>query len=1027
MPGTVKFDNPNFPSNPNGKRGSVELGKRQSTSSGTSGLLKTGGVVKLDDISDAGVKAGKPARNYSLAIANAQRTVMHLEQENHAATRNMLKMFLGIVLAAGLLATFGVVFYVSTSDGSKVQGTTWRTQNDDPVAVSAAVTRVSMDDEFGALVEESRRRRLTEGDESSLTDSAECASLKSTTEKMKRVFVSGTDGESFSCKVGSTMINCEGVTATFNCETGEKIAYAPNGERRLGKVAHPEGETEHSLMNNEEHHVHGRSLWFWKFLAAIFGIEEVEAEVEEEFESRPAKKIDCVVTSWTSYDTCTYNNGNWRFDSDQCVQGRTRTISTNPAHGGRSCPALSQYRACSCPSVVDGKITSGEECDDGNSANGDGCSSSQKVESGFSCTPNPPSSSSYFVDSSSSCHGQWNNGVVDFGEECDDGNVVSGDGCHNGVRDPSYLCKTAGQPCVKARVRRDWNQLTDAEKTLYVSAINDLKKSGIYDDFVHVHGLTNNKEYAHGTGGFLPWHRWYLFQFEEALRNQDPKYKDLTIPYWDWGEEADLCAAQGGCRYLDEKSDIIAAFGGAGTAGTSLNGADAFQVDFAEGQTTATVGPFGSSAQDPNTADSDPNIGCVGAGQYGFTGSWIVPELPTHDDLTCLSRSKSLESAGTEGFTSASDMIETIMMYDSYIDFRPRLEGLPHANPHNLLGGHIRTFVSPADPLFFSHHTYVDKLWAQWQDCHDHENKPKESISAYGDDYYMHVFDKSADNVMDEAQAKSLGLWDHVDGALPFFAIDPNSATSSAACMDHPNKAPSAPTDHSCAQCVAYYDDWCNGAWTEANPGSWDGTCEAICSNQCTAYCGTPPAVIHASKFKRLQTAGLFPDALEGAHGSAITPRNMHDIADENYLGYSYEPDEFDKKLIDQDSWKTCNMGHYMWHYDGLSKEARRLRFDEMTSRRKLSSDDSATLDKVYEKFSEIFESAKNGSDYIDDKNVELDGITAVREKECKLLYKKYPITGEMTPDEIFWRKWGKRSEFVKGILDGKCEKYLSQ
>ena len=30
---------------------------------------------------------------------------------------------------------------------------------------------------------------------------------------------------------------------------------------------------------------------------------------------------------------------------------------------------------------------------------------------------------------------------------------------------------------------------------------------------------------------------------------------------------------------------------------------------------------------------------------------------------------------------------------------------------------------SPQDPLFFSHHAFIDKLWYNHQDCHDHKNK----------------------------------------------------------------------------------------------------------------------------------------------------------------------------------------------------------------------------------------------------------------------------------------------------------------
>ena len=237
-----------------------------------------------------------------------------------------------------------------------------------------------------------------------------------------------------------------------------------------------------------------------------------------------------------------------------------------------------------------------------------------------------------------------------------------------------------------------------------------------------MHGLDNNKEYAHGTGGFLPWHRWYLLQFEDALRAQAPSdttndYSCLAIPYWDWGEEADLCAQKGGCRTLHEESDIVTAFGGPGSAKRTLSAGEESKWNSAESMLDVgeTVGTFGSSAQDPNTGDTDPNTGCITSGPFK---NWVVPVMPTHPDKTCLSRSRSLSTAGNEGFTSITEMVETMLNYDEFgarRGFRARIEGLPHAMPHNLLGGHIRTFVSPADPLFFSHHAYVDKLWAMWQ------------------------------------------------------------------------------------------------------------------------------------------------------------------------------------------------------------------------------------------------------------------------------------------------------------------------
>ena len=47
--------------------------------------------------------------------------------------------------------------------------------------------------------------------------------------------------------------------------------------------------------------------------------------------------------------------------------------------------------------------------------------------------------------------------------------------------------------------------------------------------------------------------------------------------------------------------------------------------------------------------------------------------------------------------------------------FRFSLMSGPHGLPHNAAGGHMTAMRSPMDPIFFSHHAYVDKNWATWQ------------------------------------------------------------------------------------------------------------------------------------------------------------------------------------------------------------------------------------------------------------------------------------------------------------------------
>jgi tyrosinase len=148
------------------------------------------------------------------------------------------------------------------------------------------------------------------------------------------------------------------------------------------------------------------------------------------------------------------------------------------------------------------------------------------------------------------------------------------------------------------RVRKDWNDLREDERTLYLQAVNALKSSGIYDHFVTTHALPSNKDYAHGTSGFLPWHRKctlpviatfgctldspartqanqgssqstracarYLLEYENALRAQGDQYTCVTVPYWDWAEETLKCEADAGCIAFDSKSLILTAIGGPG-------------------------------------------------------------------------------------------------------------------------------------------------------------------------------------------------------------------------------------------------------------------------------------------------------------------------------------------------------------------------------------------------------------------------------------------------------------------------------
>jgi cysteine-rich repeat protein len=98
----------------------------------------------------------------------------------------------------------------------------------------------------------------------------------------------------------------------------------------------------------------------------------------------------------------------------------------------------------------------GEECDDGNTVSGDGCSSRCKLEcsdAGVELCPDP----GFFPDSPwTLCCASLNmvvcgNGVLVVGREvCDDGNTLAGDGCSRDCQtvEPGYRCTMPGRACV---------------------------------------------------------------------------------------------------------------------------------------------------------------------------------------------------------------------------------------------------------------------------------------------------------------------------------------------------------------------------------------------------------------------------------------------------------------------------------------------------------------------------------------------------------------------------------------------------
>ncbi|WP_434447280.1 tyrosinase MelC2 [Lentzea sp. E54] len=228
--------------------------------------------------------------------------------------------------------------------------------------------------------------------------------------------------------------------------------------------------------------------------------------------------------------------------------------------------------------------------------------------------------------------------------------------------------------------RKNQASLTAEEKTRFVEAVIELKRSGRYDEFVRTHNefVMNDNDFgdrvAHRAPSFLPWHRRFLLDFEQALQSIDA---GVTLPYWDWTADSSPRSSLWAPDFL-------------GGNGRPSDG-------------KVLTGPFAGDAGDWEiTVRTDSRrFLCRAIAARGAT-------LPSAQDvLTALAATR--YDARPWNSSSASGL-------------RNMIEGWRGPNLHNRVhvwvGGHMATGASPNDPVFWLHHCFIDLLWARWQAEH---------------------------------------------------------------------------------------------------------------------------------------------------------------------------------------------------------------------------------------------------------------------------------------------------------------------
>ena len=242
---------------------------------------------------------------------------------------------------------------------------------------------------------------------------------------------------------------------------------------------------------------------------------------------------------------------------------------------------------------------------------------------------------------------------------CNDANVFY-DECHR-----KCMCYR-GELLFCLRVRKEFTTMNLEERQRFVQGLitattNPIYR-GEYKRLCMLHSRMPSKLLHHMPQIFLPWHRWYLLEFENFLRQIDCR---ITIPYWDWSKVVKHWAR------ATETSDVW------------------------------NPGPHGLGG------DGVLPDGCVRDGPFRKD----VFSIPKTIGKSCLKRNFNLSCC-----LPSKEQVQKVIKDANFTAFEKFIREKIHPAFHDCVGGHmLRHHSASFAPEFLIHHSFVDKLWTAWQ------------------------------------------------------------------------------------------------------------------------------------------------------------------------------------------------------------------------------------------------------------------------------------------------------------------------
>jgi tyrosinase len=234
--------------------------------------------------------------------------------------------------------------------------------------------------------------------------------------------------------------------------------------------------------------------------------------------------------------------------------------------------------------------------------------------------------------------------------------------------------------------------------------------------------LSHLLDCPHGNWWFLPWHRGYLGWFEQQCRELSGD-SNFALPYWDWTTEPRIPAVMFDDVLNPDNEAFIASFA-------------AFKAQFED--PISKLDYWKRVTKPDGSFDDRTPYGQILIRQTRFPADiWFdLVDNPHTGKLFCdRGETRSLTAqnpdldADTQNAVAKNTVLDALSPRDfnTFGSFKTKghsalagfgvLEGMPHNLVHNAIGtpeGFMANNFSPLDPIFFLHHSNVDRLWDVW-------------------------------------------------------------------------------------------------------------------------------------------------------------------------------------------------------------------------------------------------------------------------------------------------------------------------